>query len=409
MPDPATPTTTSRPAPEDSNRCAAWRCPALSPIPLAASYPDGGVGGLGVEAGRGLGGEAFGDLRDVAFGGEDGGGGVGLAAGAGHAEQRDAAAVGDHRVHGRVQLRDAMPVQLRGDGHDHIGAVEHLGLDEAAVAVDRHRDHRRQLRLAETVPDRGAAGGGGTDLGAKSSARCRPMSARRRHRGHQVGHRLMGFGGPVETGGDLRALYDAPGPALSSISRDRFESTSSASSGIPAIGQPPRRPERPSSDSMPYPSSTARRAEASRPMAVAAWSWSRTNAVSSAFHPPGRLASTRRWRSAHGRGFGGRRPVVVACRDVAHVNPAGLRPRLPLRPGGRRRPDHGVEVGHGRVALGVDDGVHVLGPADHPQLGHALGRRDDQLHTRPRVATSSAPVRGSGRRPARRSPGRPRR
>jgi hypothetical protein len=32
--------------------------------------------------------------------------------------------------------------------------------------------------------------------------------------------------------------------------------------------------------------------------------------------------------------------------------------------------DEVVQVGEGGVALGIGDLVHVLGPADHPQLGH---------------------------------------
>ena len=45
-----------------------------------------------------------------------------------------------------------------------------------------------------------------------------------------------------------------------------------------------------------------------------------------------------------------------------------------------------VEVGHGGVALGVDDLVHVLGPADHAQLCHRLVRADHDLHARPHAA-----------------------
>ena len=44
---------------------------------------------------------------------------------------------------------------------------------------------------------------------------------------------------------------------------------------------------------------------------------------------------------------------------------------------------HPVQVGEGRIALGVHDPVHVLGPADHPELGHALMGRDHDLHARP--------------------------
>ncbi len=42
-----------------------------------------------------------------------------------------------------------------------------------------------------------------------------------------------------------------------------------------------------------------------------------------------------------------------------------------------------VQVGEGGVAFGVHDGVHVFGPADHPQLGDALVGGDDQLQAGP--------------------------
>jgi hypothetical protein len=42
-----------------------------------------------------------------------------------------------------------------------------------------------------------------------------------------------------------------------------------------------------------------------------------------------------------------------------------------------------VEVGHRGVALGVHDGVHVLGPADDSELGDRLVGRDDQLQAGP--------------------------
>ena len=44
-----------------------------------------------------------------------------------------------------------------------------------------------------------------------------------------------------------------------------------------------------------------------------------------------------------------------------------------------------VQVGHRGVALGVEDQVHVLGPADHAQLGYRLVRGYDQLHARPQA------------------------
>ena len=71
-----------------------------------------------------------------------------------------------------------------------------------------------------------------------------------------------------------------------------------------------------------------------------------------------------------------------------------------------RRPPIGgeaVQVAKGGVALGVHDGVHVLGPADHAQLGHALVGRDHELHPRTAPTRRSA-VPGRRAPPARRGP-----
>ena len=46
-------------------------------------------------------------------------------------------------------------------------------------------------------------------------------------------------------------------------------------------------------------------------------------------------------------------------------------------------PGDGLQIGQGGVPLGVHDPVHVLGPADHAELGHRLVGGDDQLHARP--------------------------
>ena len=59
----------------------------------------------------------------------------------------------------------------------------------------------------------------------------------------------------------------------------------------------------------------------------------------------------------------------------------------------------GVEVGQGGVALGVHDGVHVLGPAQHPELGHRLVRGDHELHARP-LGRHEAPAAFGVPRPA---------
>ena len=54
--------------------------------------------------------------------------------------------------------------------------------------------------------------------------------------------------------------------------------------------------------------------------------------------------------------------------------------------------DEVVEVGHGGVALGVEDAVHVLRAADDSQLRHGLVGGDDQLHAR--TAGADQPLAG---------------
>ena len=53
-----------------------------------------------------------------------------------------------------------------------------------------------------------------------------------------------------------------------------------------------------------------------------------------------------------------------------------------------------VEVAEGGVALGVHDLMHVLGPADHSELCHALVSRHHELHSRP--AGRHEALRGAG-------------
>ena len=43
---------------------------------------------------------------------------------------------------------------------------------------------------------------------------------------------------------------------------------------------------------------------------------------------------------------------------------------------------HLVEVPEGGGGFCVQDGVHIFGPADDPELGHRLPRADHQLHAR---------------------------
>ena len=49
-----------------------------------------------------------------------------------------------------------------------------------------------------------------------------------------------------------------------------------------------------------------------------------------------------------------------------------------------------VEVAHRGVTFGVEDRVHVLGPADHAQLCYRFVRADNELHARPHAVTRDA-------------------
>jgi hypothetical protein len=76
--------------------------------------PDRVLGGLRVEAGGGLAGEAFGCLGDVVLGGEHGGGGVDLVAGPGDAEEGDQRLSAITAVDRRFEVLDGVAVELGG-------------------------------------------------------------------------------------------------------------------------------------------------------------------------------------------------------------------------------------------------------------------------------------------------------
>ncbi len=82
----------------------------------------------------------------------------------------------------------------------------------------------------------------------------------------------------------------------------------------------------------------------------------------------------------------------VASGGVDQALGRGAHRRLP--PSSPEAPGQVVEVGQGGVSLGVHDPVHVLGPADHTQLGHRLVGRDHQLQ--PRALGVHQPLPGGG-------------
>ena len=97
-------------------------------------------------------------------------------------------------------------------------------------------------------------------------------------------------------------------------------------------------------------------------------------------------------------GFGITRPgggVPGARPDQSVGRAAGLGAAAPAAPG-----DHpGVQIGHGGVGFGVQDGVHVLGPADQTQQRHRLVGGHHQLHPGPFGVYQTGPGGGSSAPP----------
>ena len=143
---------------------------------------------------------------------------------------------------------------------------------------------------------------------------------------------------------------------------------------------------------------------------MAAWTMSRTPAVSRPFQPP---------RVVEHLDHVGHQHVVVRVRVTG---PGGGVPGPPVDQTGRGGADlalassaallgdPGVEEGEGGVGLGVEDPVHVIGPADHAEDGDGLVGRDDQLEAGPFRVDEPCPQNGVtgtalARTPPRRSRG----
>ncbi len=124
-------------------------------------------------------------------------------------------------------------------------------------------------------------------------------------------------------------------------------------------------------------------AEASLPTMVAAWRCSRQRVVSGALVPP--------FSSSISNHVGDQHVIVRARVAGPGGGVAGVRVDQPGRLGRQCFSASAsaalfgqvVQIAQRGVPLGVHDGVHVLGPPEHPQFGHRLVGGDDQLHARP--------------------------
>ena len=83
-----------------------------------------------VDHGAGSGGEGLDDAGDGGFGGEDLDGGVGLLAGAGHADERHDCPAGDDVLEDSVEFGGVSSVEARGELGDQLGAGEDLVVGE---------------------------------------------------------------------------------------------------------------------------------------------------------------------------------------------------------------------------------------------------------------------------------------
>ena len=189
--------------------------------------------------------------------------------------------MGEDRLDGLVEDRDGQAVQVRGDGHDHVATGEGL-LPRQPPA----RTEQLAGQLVEVDHWALVGGTGGLDRGGESLRRVTSSGQLGLPAADQILDENLLLAVPGGPGRDRPGRVGGIGPTAAVIWAERVECSSQTSAGIPAIAQPPSRPDGPGSASIPYPSSTALAAPAMRPTAVAACRWSRTKAVSGAFQPP---------------------------------------------------------------------------------------------------------------------------
>ena len=308
----------------------------------------------------------------------------------------DRGRVGEHLVDQPAQHRGVEAEQVRCGGDDHVTSGEHLVRRQAAISLEEAPGETVERRVVEVTGDAGAVGeahGGGDDITIETmdgellvptldEVLDRFVALR--------GAGPAGRDGPFPVGGGgagTERPIDLPGTLR--VDRHRFV-------GDPGDGPVPEPPRLPPIRHDPV-------AELDR-------------------HPR---------RAQPPVGGGGvevltpqrRVGALEAAPVVEHLHHVGdqdvvVRVRVP-RPR-RRMPRHRVghprrrgpcrstppaaapvtgqllQVLEGAGGLGVEDPVHVLDPADHPQLGHRLVRRHHQLETRAASSTpTDDPVSGS--------------
>ena len=341
---------------------------------------------FGFDDGAAAGGEPLDRVGDGVLGGEHRGGGVGLLAGSGDADERYHELRGEDPVDDRVQLGGVVAVEAGGDLGHQPGPVEHLPTgQELALGVQQVAGKSVHLCVGQRPGQTAALLPGVVEgLGQALDAPAVGLEL-----GDPAGHELVGagaaFDGSVAVGGDVAGpvagvagLGQVLGDLVGALGEDLAHLGWDA--GDAPVPGPPRR------------------------AGVGLDGVAQLDGLGRGPQP-----------SDHRRGFGevsdqGRVQALVPAVGVAHLAHVGDEHVVVqcgvTEAGGAVAGDGVDETGRGGGAggaapaaapglhpgiqvakragrFGVQDGVHVIGPAHHSQQRQRLVGRDDQLETRP--------------------------
>ena len=155
--------------------------------------------------------------------------------------------MGQDGVDGLVEERQRQAVEVGGDGHDHVAAGEGLLRRQPPA-----RGQQLAGQLVQVDGGRPVGGPGGVDRGVQGGGRV----AQRGQLGLPADHQILraahrSLRSRVARAATDRAAYEPSGPTAASIWAERLEWASHTSAGIPAMAQPPSRPDGPPSASIP--------------------------------------------------------------------------------------------------------------------------------------------------------------
>ena len=349
--------------------------------------------GRGDDGRAGRAGVAGHDLADGRLGGQRRGGGVDAVPGAHHSHERDRLRDGQDPGDHPGKVLDRPPEQAGRYGDHDVGGLEHLLDRQTALGAEHSVEESEHLTFGELPRNLGVPAGelDGGDEVAHGPTRLGQFGPPARH---QLPERGVALDLAVGPGGDVAGAVAVGPPGL-----DRLGDLSRPLRVLleDLVGDPGDPPV----------------AQPARGAGVGLDAVAQLDRHPGGSHPPG-----------HGGGVDMVPPQdrvggLPAALTVEHFDDIGdqyvivgagvARPGggvagvgVDQAAGGGLEPEaspaaapligHALQVGEGGVPFGVEDSVHVLGPADHPQLGHRLVRRDDELHPRPPGCRQALPA-----------------